>query len=344
MTKRSILLVGSVPCASSEEVFRLLAGSLGDLAPRYPDGETGKRIMWVRWQRHVFDDNPDLYLVEAGKKIAGYQDTLVRPFYALRDGVDLARFSFKELGYAREAIASYEVFARLRQAGAIPPGVRFQVSLPTVVSLLTVFVEKKDRSAVEAALERAMQREVDAMAAAIPADMLAIQWDAASEIIGHDGGADLHYADILSGSVERLVRHVSFVPAGVEAAVHLCYGDPGHKHVIEPKDTATCVAFANRIGEQARRRVDWIHLPIPRDWDHPRYFAPLRALKVPAGTGIYLGLIHYTDGIEGTARRLALARQQVSDFGLATECGFGRRDPATVGRLLEIHRAAAALD
>jgi hypothetical protein len=27
------------------------------------------------------------------------------------------------------------------------------------------------------------------------------------------------------------------VPAEVELGLHLCYGDPGHKHVVEPKDT-----------------------------------------------------------------------------------------------------------
>lgn len=101
MTTRPVLLVGSIPCGTSTEVFRLLAQELGDSAPRYPDGETGNRIMWVRWQRHVFDENPDLKLSEA-KKIARYQDKLVRPFYALKVGTDLSRFVFKRLGYAQE--------------------------------------------------------------------------------------------------------------------------------------------------------------------------------------------------------------------------------------------------
>jgi hypothetical protein len=294
----------------------------------------------VRWQRHVFDDNPHLRLTDT-KQIAGYQDKLVRPFYTIKEGADPVRVAFKELGYAQEAIKSYEQFVRLRKAGTIPAGVKFQVSLPTVVSLLTVFVEKNDRAKVEAALEAAMKREVDTMADAIPASDLAIQWDAASEIIGHDGGADLHYSDALTGSVDRLVRHVSFIPAGIEAGIHLCYGDPGHKHVIEPKDAGTCVAFANGICERASRKIDWIHLPVPRDRTDPAFYKPLGQLNVPAETEIYLGLIHFTDGIDGTKRRLKLAGEQLKDFGLATECGFGRRDPSTVHGLLEIHRQAA---
>ena len=112
MTTRPILLVGSIPCETS--AAGLLAHELGELAPRYPDGETGNRIMWVRWQRHVFDDNPDLQLSET-RKISGYQDKLVRPFYLLKDGADISRFAFKELGYAQEAIRSYEQFVRLKK-------------------------------------------------------------------------------------------------------------------------------------------------------------------------------------------------------------------------------------
>ena len=98
MTTRPILLVGSIPCETSAEVFRLLAQELGELAPRYPDGETGKRIMWVRWQRHVFDDNPDLRLSET-RKISGYQDKLVRPFYSLKDGADISRIALDGKGF-----------------------------------------------------------------------------------------------------------------------------------------------------------------------------------------------------------------------------------------------------
>ncbi len=342
MANRPVLLVGSVPCENNTEVFTLLARELGDRAARYPDGETGDRIQWVRWQRHVFDDNPDLQLVDTSKKIAGYQDSLVRPFYSLKPGADLQAFRFKELGYAREAIKSYERFAELRTRGEIPAKVKFQVSLPTVVSLLTVFVAKDDRAKVEPALEAAMKREVDAMAAAIPHEDLAIQWDVASEIIGHDGGIDLHYSDPLDGSVERLARHIAFVPDGVEAGVHLCYGDPGHKHVIEPKDAGTCVAFANGVCERAPRQVDWIHVPIPRWCSEADFYAPLAGLRLPRETELFLGLIHFTDGVDGARRRMQLAGERLADYGVATECGFGRRDPATMASLLEIHRQAAA--
>ena len=266
----------------------------------------------------------------------------MRPFYTLKDGADLSRFAFKELGYAQEAINSYAEFSRMKKAGTIPSDVKFQVCLPSVVSLLTLFIEKVDRSRVEAALEAAMKREVDTMAASIPTSDLAIQWDAVSEVVGHDGGEALYYSDVFANSVARLARYVDFIPAGIEAGIHFCYGDPGHKHILEPKDAGTCVEFANGICQRAKRKVNWIYLPIPRDRTDSAFYKPLANLRTPPETEIYLGLIYFTDGIAGTKRRLKLAAEQLKDFGLATECGFGRRDPSTIQGLLAIYREAAS--
>lgn len=53
-------------------------------------------------------------------------------------------------------------------------------------------------------------------------------------------------------------------------------------------------------------------------------------------------MIHAADGVEGTKKRIELARKYVPKFGVATECGFARaRKPDLVGRLLDIHAAVA---
>ena len=51
--------------------------------------------------------------------------------------------------------------------------------------------------------------------------------------------------------------------------------------------------------------------------------------------------MHYTDGIDGTRQRLATAEKYAKDFSIGTECGFGRRDPATLPELLRIHAEVA---
>ena len=51
--------------------------------------------------------------------------------------------------------------------------------------------------------------------------------------------------------------------------------------------------------------------------------------------------MHYSDGVEGTRRRLATAEKYLKNFLISTECGFGRRPPETVPELLRIHAEVA---
>ena len=41
--------------------------------------------------------------------------------------------------------------------------------------------------------------------------------------------------------------------------------------------------------------------------------------------------------------QIETAKKHMSDFGVATECGFGRRDPSTLPELLELHVTAASM-
>jgi hypothetical protein len=336
-----VLLVGSVPAKDAEAAMSVCARKLGALARRYPDGETGERINWIRWQRHVYDRNPAMELVDANGKIPGVKDSLARPFFRLRKGVDPKTNRFDALGFAAHAERSYRVFHRLRAQGLLSDHARFQVAIPTVMAILSGFVVLEDRAAVEPALEAAMKRDVETLVDLIPHENLAIQWDVAVELIGFDGGMALHFDHMLENSVARICRQVDYAPVGVEVGIHLCYGDPGHKHVIEPADSATCVAFSNAIIAAASRRIDWMHIPIPRGWMDGRFYEPLSRLKLSNATELYLGLVHLTDGIEGTRARIDLARRYVGEFGVSTECGFGRRDPETIGAVLDLHKQAA---
>src|SRR5947209_583926 len=56
-------LVGSVPLANSEEVFRTASSILGDRLYRIPDGETGARTNWIGWQVAFFEKNPAFELI-----------------------------------------------------------------------------------------------------------------------------------------------------------------------------------------------------------------------------------------------------------------------------------------
>ena len=82
-------------------------------------------------------------------------------------------------------------------------------------------------------------------------------------------------------------------------------------------------------------------MPVPRDRADVAYVAPLRNLRLPPSTRLYLGLVHYSDGVEGTRRRMAAAASVYPAFGIATECGLGRRVGQDIEALLHIRAEAA---
>ena len=333
---RGVHLNGSVPLTNSEEVFRTASSILGGRLRRIPDGETGDRTNWISWQIQFFAANPSFEIVQPDR------DAYVPlPTVKLRPHVTASEIVFNNIGYADAAIASYAVFSRLKQDGVIPANYRFQVSLPTPLAPVMAFVGPENMSKVEPAYEAAMFAELDKIAAAIPHNELAIQWDVAVEF-GILEGMFGDSSQVNQEIIERLIRIGERVPADIELGYHLCYGDAGHKHFKEPEDTSKLVEIANAISAGVKRPINWIHLPVPRNRTDEAYFAPLRNLKLHPETELYLGLVHYTDGVEGTRKRIQAAQQVVSNFGVATECGFGRRSPETIPALLRIHSEVVA--
>jgi hypothetical protein len=334
------LLVGSVPLEDTDAVIATAAQHLGRHLRRIPDGETGVRTIWVTWQQSVFARHPDL--VEEATDEDQYAPF---PRYRIRDGVDPDAVRFENLGYADVAIASYERFAALKRAGAVPAHARFQVSLPTPLAPLNNFAALDQRALLEPAYEDAMLREVDAITAAIPNGQLAIQWDVAFEMGFVEGLPDPMFTawfdDPLGGSVARIARASERVPAGVELGHHLCYGDFGHAHFVQPRDAGRLVEMANAIHAAITRPIAWVHLPVPHDRTDAAYYAPLAGLRLHPGTELYLGLVHLRDGEDGARARIAAAQEFVGSFGVATECGFGRRPADTVTPLLDLHAAVA---
>jgi hypothetical protein len=207
------------------------------------------------------------------------------------------------------------------------------------------FVELDSQFAVEGAYERQLLKELREIYRAIPAGELAIQWDVAYEILflaGYQGSA--YFDESQVGLLRRLIALGEQIPAGVELGYHLCYGDPGHKHLVEPVDLALCVEMSNELVKGVERDLDWIHMPVPRERDDASYFRPLRALAVPDRTRIVLGLIHLADGFDGSQHRMGSAAAFLPHFDIATECGFGRRDPKTIEELLDLHKRVALAD
>ncbi len=326
----------------AETFFTTAAEILGDCCPRLPDGETGERGYWIRWQQQTFDGCDDLAVENVNVKIPGFKDTMERPFYKIKDGVDPATIDLGELGYGQEAVTSYALFSRLQEEGKILANTRFQASIASPMALLCGFVMAEDQLRLEPAVNAAMARDIETLQSQVPSEKLSVQWDVCYEIVGADGGPPLPYDDHVAGTASRAAALCGLVNEGAECGIHLCYGDPGHQHIIEPESLATSVAFANAICAASPRPIDFIHMPVPRGRADDEYFKPLEDLNLPTGTGLILGLVHYTDGTDGARSRMAIADRYVKKYDIATECGFGRRDPATIPDLLQIHRDLCA--
>jgi hypothetical protein len=337
--KRLVQLVGSVPLKSAEEVFRQTAGVLGALLPRIPDGETGERTNWIEWQMDRFAKTPGLQ--KGGQP--GVEGARGLSKFRMKPGMKATEIAFGPLGYADEAIDSYAIFRRLRSSGSMPPGTRFQVSLPTALAVVFGFVEPDQVRELWPVYERRLFAELDEITSAIPHHDLAVQWDIAIEVCAILENPAIAKSWPIDTLVEPMVRGAMRVPPDVELGFHFCYGDPGHKHIVEPKDMGLMVDLANRLSAAVTRPINWMHMPVPRDRSDDDYFTPLRSLKLKSETTLFLGLVHLTDGLAGAQKRLAAAMRARAEFGIATECGFGRRSPETIPDLLALHREVASL-
>jgi len=341
---RNVHLVGSVPLADAREVFETLNAALGARVKRLPDGETGERRDWITWLEPVFADHPAFG--KSGEFFRVHATGTGRERYALKPGFAPADVRFGNLFYADVGGQSYAVFRRLKAAGKIPAGARFQVDLAPAHSVIWLFLVDALHAPLDPIYNDALKREIDKIAAAIPHEELAIQFDVASAVFARlERSEPSSYgrtkAEMQETFGDIMVDLGNRVPAGVELLYHLCYGDSNHRHVVEPTDMGDMVAFANRLARRIARPVQLVHMPVPRDRTDDAYFAPLRQLALRPETELCLGLVHYTDGVAGTRKRLAAAKKCVDDFSIATECGFGRRDPRTIPELLRLHAEVA---
>jgi methionine synthase II (cobalamin-independent) len=331
-------LCGSIGLDTVDEVLSTLGRLLKGNLSRVPDGEPGGRRLWIGWQYPVLRSSPYLKVESvAGEGVSRSAQLRVR------EGMENA-VHFGELGYAREARASYEDFTTARRTGVLPKAVKFQVSLPTPYAVVASYIAPDALPIVERAYEAAILREVERICTAIPHNELCIQWDVCTEMIMLDGRSPRMrpLADMHGFVTERFERLCAAIPADVEVGFHLCYGDFEGKHFVEPIDTARLVEMNNLLLAAAGRPIAYVHMPVPIARSDDAYYAPLVHLTKPPETELYLGLLHLEDGVSGAAERIAAAQRVVTDFGVAAECGLGHwSKPESVVRMLELHAAVA---
>ncbi|OGA29281.1 MAG: hypothetical protein A3I01_15425 [Betaproteobacteria bacterium RIFCSPLOWO2_02_FULL_65_24] len=346
---RDLLLVGSIPLDTVEDVMRMFGAHLGDYLPAMPDGEVGERRSWVnRFCYQLFNGHADLETLRRPPSIDGVEQLLPSRReeswqFRVRPGVANVRFGLPglRLGYARDATNSYFIFRTLREQGVLPADLRFQISIPMVNSVVRplYFPDPADLDKVRPGFEEALAAELAVIVRRIPARDLAIQWDCAWELSAVYGASNVAGKEAeLETHVAPIRRLSAMLPPDAALGFHFCFGTFGGWPAFAPSDLGRAVDLINAAVVAAGRRTDWIHIPTLNRTDSA-FYAPLARLNT-GGARVYLGMIHSMDTI---AQRLSTVRAFVQDFGLAAYCGFGRMPPEQLPQVLEDHLKAVAI-
>src|SRR6185369_2934491 len=158
--------------------------------------------------------------------------------------------------------------------------VRFQIDLVPAHSVIWLFLQDDLHQPLDPIFNEALKREIDKIAATLPHDQIAIQFDVASAVFArlqrNEPNAYGRTRDEMLTTFARIIADLAErVPADIELMFHFCYGDSNHKHVVEPTDMRDMVDMANALSGAVKRPIALIHMPVPRDRSDDSYFAPL---------------------------------------------------------------------
>ncbi|HKQ27798.1 MAG TPA: hypothetical protein VJT77_04305 [Burkholderiales bacterium] len=332
-----LLLVGSIPLETAKDVFTSFGKPLGKHLGAVPDGEVGFRRHWIsRVHFQVFAIHPDIRVLQRPRPDGGVErlnphDVGDSWRFQVPEGVQAITFGEPgwRLGFARDAVNSYQIFASLKDKGVLPKHLRFQVSIPMVHSAAPprIFADLASCEKVRDGYADALRAELHKILEHIPPRELAIQWDCATEL-----------QEAYKGAIDEQVPQVAIsrdLPKAAKLGYHLCFGTLGGWPRFAPDDLGAAVKLANAFIAGSGRKVDWMHLPV-LDRSDDAFFAPLKDLRA-GNTRIYLGMVH---NMERFKERLATARKYIKNFGVGAFCGFGRMPPSDMPRVLKEHKQA----
>lgn len=238
---RGCHLVGSVPLADTETVFRKCLEAVPSRLKRIPDGETGDRHYFTLFQARLFSVYPRMMVEYVFNKPVDNKSFTPEE---IDEGVAALQKAGINTGYDDAAIESYAIFRRLREEGVISKGVRFMVCIPTLTSTLVPFVQRAFLPRVEPLYEQALIRAIRRIQEEIPHKDLAIQLDVAADTafweaaiadpndVKEDTGFMLFKpwweGDVKERCLSHILHMAEQVAQDVELGIHNCYGRLNH--------------------------------------------------------------------------------------------------------------------
>ena len=248
---REVYLVGSVPMASATEVFETVSAALGTRIKRLPDGETGERGDWISWLEPVFSEHPPFR--KSGEFFRVHATGTGRERYALKPGVDAARRALRQSvlrRYRQAVLCRLQATERCRKdsrrheiPGRSGAGAFGDLAVPGRLACMP--------RSIRSTMTRSSARSTRS-----PRPFRTMNWRSSStsppRCLRALNATRRRATAAPRRRCRRSSRHIlvdlgNRVPGDIDLLYHLCYGDSGHKHVVEPTDMNDMVEFANRV-------------------------------------------------------------------------------------------------
>lgn len=212
--------IGGYPDATT--AFKQCVQRLPDRLKRIPDGETGERMFFTRWQiSSLKNDVPQVIAPLAANQAVKREE--LSPEEVEKGIAQLLDLNF-ETKYDDAAIESYATFKSLKEQGVIPRQTRFQVSLPTSINV-AITAYHQFRKAVFDVHEKALFRAIRKIQDEIPPEELSIQIDLAIDTALWEGVFEISWLDDpKEGLLDCILRLISRIDQDVEVGIHNCYG------------------------------------------------------------------------------------------------------------------------
>lgn len=347
MSKRAVLLVGSMPFEDEETCMRRGLDALGPHLFSLPDGEIGEKTpafplgirgSWVNYAMEILHrDTANWRALTEPKRGAdgwplSYQEfQKLEPLFSPQELPDRVNFGYD--GFFRQ---SYPIFKRLRSERDLPQ-VKFQMGMPTGSALGFMFADPADTLKYRDSFNTVLAREINSVLQEAGSDVL-IQVEVPPE---------LYAAYSMPSMMAELSLHPIYdllnkIDPGAHIGMHLCLGDFNNTSVVHPDTLSTMVEFSNRLVESWPRQhsLAYVHYPFAEGQVPPTtdasYYGPLAGIKLPQGTRFVAGFVHEKRTFDENAAILRMiedARGQAVD--VACSCGLGRRRPEVATQLID---------
>jgi hypothetical protein len=353
MSKRSVLLLGSMPFEDEEACMRRALDTVGPYLFSLPDGEVGEktrefprgiRSAWVIYAVEVLTRDTASWRVvkpavrgEDGMAMDYGTVQQLKPLRSPGAMADYVHFDYD--GFVR---SSYPIFQRLRHARGLD-GVKFQMGVPTGFAMGFAFASKINWLRYTSAFNTVIAREVNAAVEAFGDDLI-VQIEVPPEMY-----AAYMLPTPLMGLALRPVHDLlNKIHPGTQIGMHLCLGDFHNEALVHPKTLDKMVKFSNRLIDSwpTQHRLVYMHYPFAEgavppalDADHYR---PLNQIRLLPGTRFVAGFAHEKRTPDENKRILAaIEAARGTTVDVACSCGLGRRTPEVAQGLLELQAALA---